>query len=59
MAKSSMMVPCPASPNITAKRKGKVAIVYTAGFTCRWKDGGGLLGGVADVLVDVLPPCKS
>ena len=35
MAKSSMMVPCPASPNITAKRKGNVAIVYTAGFTCR------------------------
>lgn len=25
--KASMMVPCPASPNMTAKRKGKVAIV--------------------------------
>ena len=48
MAKSSMMVPCPASPNMTAKRKGKVAIVYTAGFTCRWKD------GVQEVLLVVL-----
>jgi hypothetical protein len=30
------MRPCPASPNMTAKRKGNVATVYTAGFTSRY-----------------------
>ena len=32
-AAENMMSPWPASPNITANRKGKVAIVYTDGFT--------------------------
>lgn len=32
--KSAMMRPWPASPNMTANRKGKVMIVYGIGFTC-------------------------
>ena len=37
-AAENMMRPWPASPNITANRKGKVAIVYTDGFTSLARD---------------------
>ena len=33
-ANASMMQPWPASPNMTANKKGKVAMVKTAGLTC-------------------------
>uniref|UniRef100_A0A0E9RKP6 Uncharacterized protein n=1 Tax=Anguilla anguilla TaxID=7936 RepID=A0A0E9RKP6_ANGAN len=32
-ATAVMRRPCPTSPNMTANKKGKVIIVYTAGFT--------------------------
>jgi len=34
---ASIMAPCPTSPNMTANRNGKVAMVNTAGFTSRYR----------------------